>query len=220
MGSTFLAWITRMPLIKRWSLMHTFREENVSEHSHQVAVIAHLLCTISNEFYGTNLNPEKAATTALFHEISETKLQDLNSKTKYQTPEFTKQFKLLEHMAEIECVNTLPSELQKHYASLIVQTEVNTTYKKIVKAADILSAYLKTKEELRYHNAEFTNVEESFNKKINTLRENFPAVNYFLDNFANNCNCTVDELSGLDASKIANKQIENTQSIAEEKKKS
>lgn len=201
MSSTFLAWITRMPLIKRWALMHTFREENVSEHSHQVAVIAHLLCTISNEFYGTKLNPEKAATTALFHEISETKLQDLNSKTKYQSPEFTKQFKMLEHLAETECINTLPAELQKYYTSLVVQTEVNPIYRKIVKAADILSAYLKTKEELRYNNAEFAKVEESFQEKIEELISVFPAVDYFMKNFAQSCNCTVDELSGIDANK-------------------
>lgn len=204
MQSTFLAWIFRMPLIKRWALMHTFREENVSEHSHQVAVIAHLLCVISNKYYNQNLNPEKAATIALFHEISETKLQDLNSKTKYQTPEFTKQFKILENLAEEECVNTLPNELIEIYKPLIIQNEVDETYRKIVKAADILSAFIKTREELRYNNREFEKVADSFEIKIKELSKNIPAVKYFLEHFISCCNCTVDELSGLDASNTKN----------------
>ncbi len=201
MQSTFLAWIFRMPLIKRWALMHTFRKENVAEHSHQVAVIAHLLCVIANQYNNGDLDPQKAATLALFHEISETKLQDLNSKTKYQTAEFTKQFKLLEHLAEEECVNTLPKELISIYRPLIVQTEVDDKYRKIVKAADILSAYIKTKEEMRYNNLEFKHVEESFNQKIATLAQEYPYVQFFIDHFISSCNCTVDELSGLDASK-------------------
>lgn len=198
MQSTFLAWIFRMPLIKRWSLMHTFRKENVSEHSHQVAVIAHLLCVIDNKYFGKNLNPEKAATLALFHEISETKLQDLNSKTKYQTPEFTKQFKILEHLAEDECVNTLPNELKDIYKPLIVQTEVDPTYHKIIKNADILSAYLKCQEELRYNNKEFIKVAESFEVKIFEMSKENPAIDFFIKHFAKSCNCTVDELSGID----------------------
>ena len=88
--STFMAWITRLPLLKRWALMHCFQEENVSEHCHQVAVIAHLLVVIKNTRFGGTLNPEKAATLALYHEVSETKLQDINSNTKYHNPEFTK----------------------------------------------------------------------------------------------------------------------------------
>lgn len=201
MKSTFLAWITRMPLIKRWSLMHCSREENISEHSHQVAVVAHLLCVISNEYYDSDLSPEKAATMAIFHEISETKLQDLNSKTKYQTPEFTKQFKILENLAEIECVNTLPEELKKYYRNYIIQNETDPTYHTIVKAADIICAYIKTKEELRYHNAEFEEVHQTFEHKLQDLSEKIPAVKYFLEHFMDMCWCSLDKLSGFDVNK-------------------
>ncbi len=199
--STFLAWITRMPLIKRWSLMHCFRKENVSEHSHQVAVIAHLLTVIDNQYFNGTLSPETSATIAMFHEISETKLQDLNSKTKYQTPEFTKQFKALEHIAETECLHTLPTELQHYYENLVVQSNVDPAYKKIVKAADVLSAYIKAKEEMRYNNQEFAHVVISFEEKINVLKQEIPAVNFFLEHFIDSCNCTVDELAGIDNNK-------------------
>jgi len=67
-----------MPLIKRWGLMHCVKPENVAEHSHQVAVIAHLLCVIKKERYNGQLNPDKAVALAIFHEVSETKLQDQN----------------------------------------------------------------------------------------------------------------------------------------------
>ena len=80
--STFLAWIVRMSLIKRWALMHSFREENVSEHSHQTAVIAHMLAVIKNRLYGGQVDANRVAVLALYHEVSESKLQDLNSNTK------------------------------------------------------------------------------------------------------------------------------------------
>lgn len=198
MQSTFLAWISRMPLIQRWALMHSIRPENVAEHSHIVGAIAHLLCTISNEYYGTNLDANKATTIAVFHEISETKLQDLNSKTKYQTPEFTKQFKILEHIAEEECINTLPKELRKYYRNFIIQEEVDKEYKKIVKAADILSAFIKVKEELKYNNKEFEQVASTFETKVNELSQEMPAVKFFVEHFLNSCNCSLDELCGFD----------------------
>ena len=110
--STFMAWITRMPLIKRWALMHCVQKENVAEHSHQVAVIAHLLTVIGNTRYNNPLDPDRAAVIALYHEVSETKLQDINSKTKYHNPQFTQAFKQLETLAEQECIETLSAYIK------------------------------------------------------------------------------------------------------------
>ena len=197
--STFMAWFTRMPLIKRWALMHSVKTENVAEHSYQVAVIAHLLAIISNQYYGSCYSPEMAASIALFHDISETKLQDLNARTKYQTMEFAKQFKKLEHLAERECLNTLPADLKSHYRNLIVQREVNPVYKPLVKAADTLAAYMKAKDELNNNNREFTHVVQTFEDKIRKMALVVPAVNYFMEHFAECCDCTIDELSGIDA---------------------
>ncbi|MCF1438293.1 MAG: 5'-deoxynucleotidase, partial [Shewanella sp.] len=104
MKSSFLAWILRMPLIKRWALMHCVKRENIAEHSHQVAVIAHMLAVIRNSYFNGQLSPERAATLALYHECSETKLQDINHVTKYHNPELTREFKKLEELAEIDCV--------------------------------------------------------------------------------------------------------------------
>jgi 5'-deoxynucleotidase len=194
--STFMAWITRMPLIKRWALMHCFQEENVSEHCHQVAVIAHLLAVIRNKRFGGNLNPERAATIALYHEVSETKLQDINTKTKYHSPEFTKAFKKLETLAEKECLSTLPEDLQDVFSSLVIQEQVDPEYKAIVKAADILSAYIKTMNELRFSNDEFHHVKEHLDSKIELLLAEMPEVKVFMDIFCSSCTSTLDKISG------------------------
>ncbi len=194
--STFMAWLIRMPLIKRWSLMHCFQQENVSEHSHQVAVIAHLLVVIQNKRFNGTLSPEKAATIALYHEVSETKLQDMNSKTKYHSEEFTKAFKKLEDLAERECLSTLPEDLRDEFLPLLVQSEVDPTYKKIVKAADILSAYIKTMNELKYRNNEFIHVKENLDSQLDRLQAEMPEVKLFMELFLDSCTTTLDKLSG------------------------
>ncbi|WP_341659834.1 5'-deoxynucleotidase [Vibrio sp.] len=194
--STFMAWVTRMPLIKRWALMHCFQEENVSEHSHQVSVIAHLLTVIKNKRYNGNLNPEKAAVVAIYHEISETKLQDINSKTKYHSPEFTAAFKKLEYIAEQECLETLPADLRDEFSNLLVQKNVEAEYKAIVKAADILAAYIKTLNELRFNNNEFLHVKEGLEPRIEQLVSTMPEVKDFMNIFCDSCTTTFDKISG------------------------
>ncbi|RSD30927.1 5'-deoxynucleotidase [Vibrio pectenicida] len=191
-----MAWVTRMPLIKRWALMHCFQTENVSEHSHQVSVIAHLLTVIKNKRYNGNLNPEKAAVVAIYHEISETKLQDMNSKTKYHSPEFTAAFKKLEDIAEQECLDTLPTDLRDEFSNLLVQKNVDADYKAIVKAADILAAYIKTLNELRFNNNEFLHVKEGLEPRIEQLISTMPEVKDFMDIFCDSCTTTFDNISG------------------------
>ncbi|WP_029687446.1 5'-deoxynucleotidase [Tatumella saanichensis] len=194
--STFMAWITRMPLIKRWALMHCVQEENIAEHSHQVAVIAHLLTVIGNRRYDNPLDPERAAVIALYHEVSETKLQDINSKTKYHNPQFTRAFKQLETLAEQECLKTLPEDLRDAFSDLVIQENVDPRYKAIVKAADILSAYIKALNELRFRNDEFVHVKQGLEEKIAELRQNMPEVNDFMEVFCASCSTTLDKISG------------------------
>lgn len=194
-SSAFLAWILRMPLIKRWALMHTVKQENVAEHSHQVAVIAHLLAIIKNTYFGGNLNPERAATVALYHEVSETKLQDINHVTKYHNPDLTREFKKIEAMAEIECLKTLPAELQDQFSALLVQKNVDPVYKKIVKSADLIAAYLKACDELRFQNDEFSHVKIRLKQMLDEYAEEAPEIEMFLSLFQDKCLVNVDELS-------------------------
>lgn len=194
-NSAFLAWILRMPLIKRWALMHTVKQENVAEHSHQVAVIAHLLAVIRNTYFGGNLNPERAATVALYHEVSETKLQDINHVTKYHNPDLTREFKKIEAIAEIECLQTLPDEMQSQFAGLLVQKDVDPVYKKVVKAADLIAAYLKACDELRFQNDEFSHVKVRLKGMLDEYTHEAPEIEMFLALFQDKCLVNVDELA-------------------------
>ncbi|EGQ8011479.1 5'-deoxynucleotidase [Vibrio parahaemolyticus] len=193
--STFLAWITRMSLIERWALMHSFQSENISEHSHQVAVIAHLLAVIRNKRYGGNLIPEKAATVAIYHEVSETLVQDINHKTKYSNPEITSAVKALEDLAEQKCLNTLPDDLKGEFEDLLVQKRVDPEYKAIVKAADILQAYIKALNELRFNNDEFHHVKDGLEDRIEELSNSMPEVKDFLNLFIGSCTTTLDGIA-------------------------
>ncbi|GFD67927.1 5'-deoxynucleotidase [Alteromonas sp. KUL106] len=193
--SSFLAWILRMNLIKRWSPMHLVKQENVAEHSHQVAVIAHLLATVKNVYCGGQISPEKAATIALYHEVSETKLQDINHVTKYSSPALTEEFKKIEDLAEIECLNTLPEKLKPLFKELVIQKQVDEEYKKLVKAADVLTAYFKACDELKFHNPEFVSVKRRLSKKVDSFKEDMQEVGVFMDLFEQNCLASLDDLS-------------------------
>jgi 5'-deoxynucleotidase len=182
--SSFFAWILRMPLIKRWAVMHLVKSENVAEHSHQVAVIAHMLAVIRNTYCGGNINPEKAATVALYHEVSESKLQDVIHVTKYHNPAIAREFKVIEELAERECLATLPAELQPIFDGLLIQNNVDSEYKQIVKAADIIAAYLKACDEIKFNNPEFYTVKIRLEDMINDLKRKFPEVDMFMEIFA------------------------------------
>lgn len=195
MQSTFLAWMFRMPLIKRWALMFCVKPENVAEHSHQVAIVAHLLAVIKNKKFAGNVNVDKVATVALYHEASETRFGDIVSPTKYATPEIAREFKKIEYLAERQCLESLPEEFQDTFADIIVQDNVEPHYKEIVKAADILVAYIKALDELNHQNHEFDHVKERLELKLATLKTQMPEVDYFMTTFIKSCSATVDKLS-------------------------
>jgi 5'-deoxynucleotidase len=201
MQSTFLAWMFRMPLIKRWSLMFCVKPENVAEHSHQVAIVAHLLAVIKNKKFLGNINADKVATVALYHEASETRFGDIVSPTKYANPEIAREFKKIEYIAEKQCLQSLPEEFQAMFADIIVQDNVDEQYKEIVKAADILVAYIKALDELNHQNHEFDHVKERLELKLDTIKQQMPEVAYFMDVFLQSCSATVDKLTEVQVKK-------------------
>ena len=201
MQSTFLAWMFRMPLIKRWSLMFCVKPENVAEHSHQVAIVAHLLAVIRNQKFSGNINADKVATVALYHEASETRFGDIVSPTKYANPEIAREFKKIEYIAEKQCLQSLPEEFQAMFVDIIVQDNVDEQYKKIVKAADILVAYIKALDELNHQNHEFDHVKERLELKLESIKQQMPEVGYFMDVFLQSCSATVDKLTEVQVKK-------------------
>jgi len=195
MQSSFLAWMLRMPLIKRWSLMFCVKPENIAEHSHQVAIVAHLLAVIKNKKFNGQINADKISTIAMYHEASETRYGDIVNPTKYANKAIAREFKKIELLAEQECLASLPDEFQEIFSDIIVQDNVSDEYKAIVKAADIIVAYIKALDEIKHKNPEFDHVEQRLAIRIKTLKETMPEVEYFLETFMEACLATVDKLS-------------------------
>ncbi len=153
MRSHFFAYISRMRFIQRWALMRNTAPENVQEHSHQAAVLAHALAVIRREKFGGSIDPGLAAAAALYHDASEILTGDMPTPIKYGNPAIQNAYKEVEAVAERKLLTMLPQELQGAYAPVL--TEVDPEVARLVKAADKLSAYIKCVEELKAGNAEF-----------------------------------------------------------------
>ena len=181
-----------MKLIRRWSLMKAVSEENIAEHSAQVAQMAHALAVIANRVYGKNVNADRVATLALYHESSEVITGDLPTPIKYYNPSIRDAYKSIEKTANDRLISMLPEELKPEYESLINQNR-NSYEHTLVKAADKLSAYVKCIEEMKSGNREFAKAEISLKSAV---EEYFylPEVKYFCDKFLPSFSKTLDEL--------------------------
>ena len=181
-----------MKLIRRWSLMKSVTVENIAEHSAQVAQIAHALAVIKNKKFGGELNADRIATAALYHETSEVLTGDLPTPIKYYNSEIKKSYKAIEAIANDKLISMLPEELRDEYRSLIEPGE--DSYEAIlIKAADKISAYIKCIEEMRSGNREFAKAEKALKKEVDAYRR-LEEVDYFCDTFIDTFKKTLDEL--------------------------
>ena len=191
--SHFFAHLFRMKLINRWPLMRNINTENVAEHSHQVALVAHMLAVIERQYFGGDLDPERVATLALFHDASEVLTGDLPTPVKYFNPQIADEYKKIEAIAEQKLLSMLPPELQSVYRDYLLGECYSPAEKLLVKAADNLCAYLKTLEEITAGNREFTIARRRLEKMLAAAQS--PAVQYFLDTFVPSFALSLDEIS-------------------------
>ena len=188
----FFAYMARMKLIKRWSLMKSVDEENIAEHSLQVAQIAHALALIKNKYFGGALNPDRLTTLALYHETGEVLTGDLPTPIKYYNPKINVAYKEIESIACEKLLTMLPEPLKEDYEPLIIPSE--DSYEHIlVKAADKISAYLKCIEEGKAGNKEFAKAEKSLKKAVESYFD-YEEVKFFCENFVPPFKKTLDEL--------------------------
>lgn len=187
----FFAFLNRMKYIRRWSLMRSIREENIMEHSQQVAVIAHALAIIANKQYGKNVDVAKTVLLAQYHEVGEVITGDLPTPIKYFNPEIKTAYKDLEKNACEKILNMLPENLKDEYRAFIIPDEQTEEYK-LVKCADRLSAYLKCVEEIKAGNSEFKKAKASIGAELKSLKRQ--EVEYYLKEFAPAYELTLDEL--------------------------
>lgn len=187
----FFAFLNRMKYIRRWSLMHSIREENIMEHSQQVAVLAHALALVANREFGAQYDISRVVLLAQYHEVSEVITGDLPTPIKYFNREMKTAYKALERKASERLLDMLPDSLRGDYAEYVLPDEGSPEYR-VVKAADRLAAYLKCVEEMRAGNNEFKKAMLSIEEDLRNLGR--PEVDYFLREFAPAFDLTLDEL--------------------------
>ena len=195
MSYNFFAYISRMRYIGRWSLMRNALPENIQEHSHMVAVIAHALGIIRRDVFGEDCNPEECAAVALYHDCSEILTGDLPTPIKYHSAEIRDAYKQVEKLASNRLLETLPEEIRSSFAPFL-GGEAEERLHDLIKAADKLSAYLKCIEERRAGNDEFLSAEKQ--TRILLDESPLPEVKYFLDHFVPAFELTLDELGTID----------------------
>ena len=188
----FYALVSRMKNINRWALMRNSSTENVQEHSHMTAVLAHALAAISRDILGTDADPNAAAAAALLHDASEIITGDMPTPVKYYSDDIKNAYKNVERVAEEKLLSSLPEPLRPAYAELLSPADEKT--RRFVKAADKLSAYIKCVEELKTGNSEFRLAASQTLEKLKAL--DLREVDYFLENFMPAFELTLDEISG------------------------
>ena len=187
----FYPMIARMRYINRWGLMRNTQTENIQEHSHMVAVLAHGLAVIQNEKFGGQVDPGQVAVAALYHDASEILTGDMPTPIKYDNPDLQFAYKQVEAVAEAKLLSMLPEDLRPAYEEAI--TIVDPEVKALVKAADKLDAYLKCVEEVKAGNAEFKKAKEQTYAAL--CQNPIPALQYFMEHFLAGFSLTLDELN-------------------------
>lgn len=195
MSWNFFAYISRMRYIERWSLMRNALPENIQEHSHMVAVIAHALGIIRRDVFKVPCDPEEYAAAALYHDCSEILTGDLPTPIKYHNAEIMGAYKQVEQLACEKLLATLPEELRGAFEPMLTG-ETQGRCHDLVKAADKLSAYIKCIEERRAGNDEFISAEKQTREILE--QSPLPEVKYFMENFIPAFELTLDELGTIE----------------------
>ena len=192
--NSFFAYLNRLKLIQRWGLMRNAIPENDMEHSMQCALIAHALAVLAKTRYDRAVDPQTAATLALYHDASEVLTGDLPTPVKYKNTEIKKAYKTIEYLASEQLYHMLPDDLRPAYSPYLLPNRESYEWK-LVKAADRICAYIKCVEEKKAGNREFLNAQTAIADSIAEL--DLPEVKDFMQEFAPAYELSLDELSRL-----------------------
>lgn len=187
----FYAMLSRMKYINRWGLMRNTRNENLCEHSLEVAFIAHALGIINNVIYDGKLPAERLAILGMYHDVTEIITGDMPTPVKYYSPVIRGAYKEVETVARDELLSSLPDEIGCHYGSLLLETEEEAELWRYVKAADKLSALIKCIEEQQMGNSDFDEARKTIEKALKEM--GLKEVNYYMDEFLPAYKMTIDE---------------------------
>ncbi|MDQ5983815.1 MAG: 5'-deoxynucleotidase [Eubacteriales bacterium SKADARSKE-1] len=180
-GSCFLSFLFRMKYVNRWNVLKKIKNENLEEHSFEVAIIAHALATIKNQYFNGNINTERVAILALFHDAPEIITDDMPTPIKYHSLDMKKIYDKIESDAINELLGLLPDKMRNSYIPLLKPSDEDKELWNIVKAADTLCALIKCLEEKNSGNTDFAIAEKSIIKSIQALKSD--EVNFFIKEF-------------------------------------
>lgn len=192
--SDFFALISRMRYISRWGLMRSSIPENVQEHSHMVAVLAHALGVVRRDVFGEPCDVGTLVCAALYHDAPEILTGDMPTPIKYHGADITNAYQEVERVASDKLANMLPETLRAEFAPLI-SGEVERELKPLLKCADRLSAYIKCVEERKAGNLEFLSAERQTLERIKSMH--LKEAEYFLENFMPAFEKNLDELGTM-----------------------
>ena len=179
MANEFYALMGRMRYITRWGLMRNTFSENISEHSHMTAVLAHALALIRRDILKLPTpEPDRCAVAALYHDASEILTGDLPTPIKYYNPDIKEAYKQVERIAGNRLLDMLPTQLRASYEHLVLEDEAEVL--PFVKAADKLCAHIKCLEEQKAGNTEFDTAAKQTWESMKAMER--PELNWFLDN--------------------------------------
>ena len=195
----FYALIGRLKTIRRWSLMRSAIPENVAEHSHMTAVLAHALAVIGREYFGRDCDPDAIATAALYHDAGEILTGDLPTPIKYYNRDLMQAYRGVEEMAGQRLLAALPERLRPAYEPLLA-APTDDYVRRVLKAADKFSAYIKCAEERRAGNDEFSEAERKTLERIRSLE--LPEAEFFLEHCLPAFDLTLDALGTLEYDEV------------------
>jgi 5'-deoxynucleotidase len=188
----FFAMISRMKYIDRWALMRNAHNENLSEHSLEVSIIAHALVLIHNRRFGGSLNAERAALLAVFHDAPESLTGDMPTPVKYHNEQVRNAYKTVEESACEALISMLPQDLKEDYKPFFFAREEDKPLWRFVKAADKISALIKCVEEEKAGNREFEKAKESIMNNIHQM--DMPEADCFVEEFLPSFSLTLDDI--------------------------
>lgn len=191
MPSSFYAMLARMKYIHRWALMRNTRQETVWEHSYDVVVLAHALAELTNRRFGGQVDVERCVLLAAYHDAPEIFTGDMPTPVKYDNEDIRRAYRQVEALSAERLLTMLPADLQEAYRPLLCPDNDYAEERRLVKAADKLSALLKCVEELTQGNREFAAARRSLEQAVREMR--LPAADCFLDEFLPAFELTLDE---------------------------
>ncbi len=187
----FYAMLSRMKYINRWGLMRNVRSENISEHSLDVAFFAHALGIIKNKRFGGNINCDRLAVLAMYHDTTEIITGDMPTPVKYYNKSIKTAYKEVEAVAQNTLLSYLPEDIREEYQKVFDRKDDEEYLWSLVKAADRISALVKCIEEREMGNKDFQKAEETIMLSINQI--DLPEVRCFMEEFIPSFRLTLDE---------------------------